>query len=200
MKEKERAPKKEKPTKREKEILKKSEAERRENRKSKGITAIITIVVVLLLIGISTVVGLVVKDTPDDNNSSDALANETHNWWWRQRLIENYDGTIDYITKQGYVSGTDFFTEYDVNKAEENNGLIGSITMTDERGFFEIYYFGEASSENTEASTQANRNANTYYFNNLKSRIDADSTLNGGCLGSFCYIYRGDIFDKGVFK
>lgn len=194
MKEKERAPKKEKPTKRDKEILKKSEAERRENRKSKGITAIITIVVVLLLIGISTVVGLVVKDTPE-GGSSDSQINETHNWVWRWKLLENYDNAVKYLSDQGYVQGTDFQAEYDASVAEENDGLIGTIKMTDERGFFEVYYFGK-----TESVQVEHRNANAYFEKFINKRKKDDSDLKGECHGSICYVYKGDVFDNGVFK
>ena len=193
MTKKERAPKKEKPTKRDNEFLRKSDAERRENRKSNAITAIVVIVIVLLLIGISTVVGLVVKDNPSDS-SDEFGTNANHTWVWRWNLIDNYDNTVLYLTQQGYISGSDFEAEYDADKAEANNGLIGTIKMTDDRGFFEIYYFGKTETE------KETTNAKAYFDGDLKNRKNSDGTLNVECRGRVCYVYQGDIFDKGVFK
>lgn len=190
MAKKERAPKKEKPTQREKEIFKKSAAERRENRKSKGITAIVTIVVVLLLIGISTIVGLVVKDTPA--NSAGGEQNDVRNREWVLSVLLNYDSTVSYLTEQGYVAGTDFIAEYDETKAEENDGVVGSIISSGELGSFEIYYFARTS------SGAATKNAQAYYNKNMAKKVTADSTLDGRNYGTICFAGKGEPF-HGLF-
>lgn len=186
MAKKERVPKKEKPTKRDKEILKKSDAERRENRKSNGITAIITIVAVLLLIGISTVVGLAVKDSPSD--SPDEGTGAVHNREWVLDLLGDYDRTVSYLTQQGYALGTDFEAEYDADKAADNNGLIGSIKSDRENGSFEIYYFAEG------------KNAQTYYNKNMANMITADNTLDGRNHGKICFAGKGELFQNLFWK
>lgn len=193
MAKKERAPKKEKPTKREKEILKRSAAERRENRKSNGLNALITVIVVVLLIGVSTVVGLVVKDKgqdPTDNQTTEQERDRV----WLLNLLKDYDGTVAYLTEKGYTAGADFEASYDAAKAETSDGLVGIIKMTDASGYFEIYYFAET----TDAT--ASKNAQTYYNVNIASRMTADENLNGRNSGINCFLGKGDTFENLFWK
>lgn len=194
MAKKERAPKKEKPTKREKEILRKSAAERRENRKSNGFNALITVIVVLLLIGVSTVVGLVVKNDGSVDASDAQTSEQNRDRDWVITLLQSYDGTVSYLTQAGYTAGGDFEANYDAAKAETSNGLVGTIKMTDASGYFEIYYFAET------PAAAASKNAQAHYNQSVANRVTADGNLLGRVHGSICFLGKGDTFENLFLK